>query len=406
KEVVMHEVGHTLGLRHNFKASAWKSLEEINKMPIDSDEATVASVMDYSPANISPNKDKQGPYYSATIGPYDYWAIEYGYKTDADEDDLKKIASRGGEKGLDYATDEDTRSSDSDPLTNRFDLGQNPVNFARQQMEHSNKLMDKILERSVKDGDGYQRARQAFGLLLSEYWRSAAYAARFPGGVLVHRDHKGDPKQRAPFEVVDANQQREAVKLLSETAFGTPEYSPELLNHLAASRWSHWGMSSLSRLDYPIHDIVTMMQSQLLSQLLSGRTLTRLHDSELKVANEADVYTLAEHMRTVVNAAFTEWQKPTAGEYTARKPYISSFRRALQRLAVKQLASFVESGFSVPEDARTLARMHLATLDGQITTLLKNPKVKLDDYSKAHLLDSQRRIKQVLNAELEVRSID
>lgn len=405
KEVVMHEVGHTLGLRHNFKASAWKSLEEINKQPIDSDEATVASVMDYSPANISPDKAKQGPYYSATIGPYDYWAIEYGYKTDADTEALKKIASRGGEKGLDYATDEDTRSSDPDPLTNRFDLGKNPVNFARQQMEHSTKLLDKVLERSVEEGDGYQRARQAFGLLLSEYWRSAAYAARFPGGVLMHRDHKGDPKQRPPFEVVDAGQQREAVKLLSETALGTPEYDPKLLNHLAASRWSHWGMNSLSRLDYPIHDIVGMMQAQMLSQLMSGRTLTRLHDSELKVSKETDVYTLAEHMRLVVNAAFTEWQKPTAGEYTARKPYISSFRRQLQRLAVKQLASFVVSGLSVPEDARTLSRMHLSTLDRQIETLLKNPKVKLDDYSKAHLLDSQRRIKQVLDAKLEIRSV-
>jgi hypothetical protein len=284
KEVVMHEVGHTLGLRHNFKASSWKSLEEINKLPIDATEATVASVMDYAPANIALNKEKQGPYYTATLGPYDYWAIEYGYSTDATDDAaLKKIASRGGEKGLDYSTDEDTRSTDSDPLTNRFDLGENPINFAQLQMELSAKLMDKVLERSVEDGAGYQRARQAFGLLLSEYWRSAFFAARFPGGVHVHRDHKGDPNQRAPFEAVAPAQQRDAMKLLAETAFGTPSYDPKLLNHLAASRWSHWGMNDLSRLDYPIHDTIGMMQGRLLGQLLSGTTLTRLHDSELKV---------------------------------------------------------------------------------------------------------------------------
>ena len=406
KQVVMHEVGHTLGLRHNFKASAWKSLEDINKLPVDSTDATVASVMDYSPANISPNKDKQGPYYSPTLGPYDYWAIEFGYSTDADEAALKKIAARGAEEGLDYATDEDTRSFDSDPLTNRFDLGQNPITFAGQQMELASKLMDKVLERSVKDGDGYQRARQAFGLLLSEYWRSAFFAARFPGGVHVHRDHKGDPKQRPPFEVVEPAQQRAAVKLLAETAFGTPSYDPKLLNHLAASRWSHWGMNDLSRLDYPIHDTVGMMQGRILDQLLSSRTLTRLHDSELKVSEGADVYTLAEHLRLVVDAVFTEWQKPAEGEYTPRKPMISSFRRQLQRVAAKELASFVVSGFGVPEDARTLARMHLSTLDSQVESLLKNEKVKLDDYSRAHLLDSQRRIRQVLNAELDVRSID
>jgi hypothetical protein len=406
KHVVMHEVGHTLGLRHNFKASAWKSLEDINKLPIDTTEATVASVMDYSPANIAANKDKQGPYYSSTLGPYDFWAIEYGYGTDADEAALKKIASRGAEKGLDYATDEDTRSTDSDPLTNRFDLGENPIDFARQQMELSAKLMEHVLDRSVKDGDGYQRARQAFGLLLSEYWRSAFFAARFPGGVHVHRDHKGDANQRPPFEVVSPDQQRDAVKLLAETAFDTPCYDPKLLNHLAASRWSHWGMGTLSRLDYPIHDTIGLMQARMLSQLFSSRTLTRLHDSELKVADDADVYTLAEHMRLVVDAIFTEWQTPPEGEYSSRKPCISSFRRQLQRMALKDLASFVVSGFAVPEDARTLSRMHLSTLEGQIEELLKNEKVKLDDYSRAHLLDSQRRIRQVLNAELEVRSID
>ncbi len=406
KEVVMHEVGHTLGLRHNFKASAWKSIEDINQLPMDSEEATVASVMDYSPANISTNKDKQGPYYSATLGPYDYWAIEYGYKTEADEAGLKKIAARGGEKGLDYATDEDTRPTDSDPLTNRFDLGQNPIVFARQQMDLSSKLMDKVLERSVEDGNGYQRARQAFGLLLSEYWRTAFFAARFPGGVHVNRDHKGDPSQRPPFAVVNPSQQRDALKLLSETAFGCPKYDPKLLNHLAASRWSHWGMDEPNRLDYPIHEIVEMMQSRLLSQLLSGNTLTRLHDSELKVASDADAYTLAEHMRLVVNGVFTEWNKPTAGEYSPRNPCISSFRRQLQRLVVKELGDFVISGFGIPEDARTLARMHLAELDVQIESLLKNQDVKLDDYSRAHLLDSQRRIRQVLNAGLDVRSIN
>ncbi len=406
KEVVMHEVGHTLGLRHNFKGSSWKSLDQINKLPIDSAEATVASVMDYAPPNIATEKEHQGPYYTPTLGPYDYWAIEYGYKTDASDEDLKKIAARGGEEGLDYATDEDTRSYDSDPLSNRFDLGENPINFARQQMAMTEKLMEKVLERSVDDGDGYQRARQAFGLLLSEYWRTAFFAARFPGGVHVHRDHKGDPKQRAPFEVVNPKDQRDAMKLLAETAFGTPDYDPKLLNHLAASRWSHWGMDSLSRLDYPIHDIVGLMQARLLSQLLSGLTLTRLHDSELKIADGADAYTLPEHLRLVVNAIFTEWQKPAPGEYTARKPYITSFRRQLQRMALKDFASLVVSGYGAPEDARTLARMHLSTLDGQIETLLKDDKVKLDDYSRAHLLDCQRRISQVLNAELEVRSVN
>ena len=78
KEVTMHEVGHTLGLRHNFKASKWLSIKDMND-PEKSKNGIVASVMDYSPANIVPKDWKQGDYYTQTVGPYDYWAIQYGY---------------------------------------------------------------------------------------------------------------------------------------------------------------------------------------------------------------------------------------------------------------------------------------------------------------------------------------
>ncbi len=98
----------------------------------------------------------------------------------SDEEELKKIAARGGEEGLDYATDEDTRSYDSDPFSNRFDLGKNPIAFARRQMAMTEKLLQKVFERSVEDGDGYQRARQAFGLLLSEYWRTGVFRRPIP----------------------------------------------------------------------------------------------------------------------------------------------------------------------------------------------------------------------------------
>lgn len=409
KEVVMHEVGHTLGLRHNFKASSWKSIEDIDALDKDSQEATVASVMDYSPANIAPEGVKQGPYYTATIGPYDYWAIEYGYKSikGNEDEELAKIASRGAEAGHDYATDEDTRSIDSDPLSNRFDLGRDPVSFAERQMKLSRELMPTVVDRAVEEGEGYQRARQAFGLLFSEYWRTAYFASRFPGGLYVHRDHKGDADRRPPFRVVDADRQRRAIKVLSETAFGTPQYDPELLNHLAATRWSHWGMPRYSRLDFPIHETVQMMQAGILGQLMNSYTLSRLHDSELKVDGNADAYTLAEHLGSIVGAVFAEWKGPDeASEYSNREPYISSFRRNLQRMALKQLASLVTSGYQVPEDARTLARMHLSRLGGQASKLLKNDTLKLDDYTRAHLLDSRSRIRQVLNAELEVLSVN
>src|SRR6202000_1028758 len=104
-EVVMHEVGHTRGLSHNFRASAWKTLAEMEDAA-KANEPTVASVMDYSAVNIVPAGIKQPAYYTTTIGPYDHWVIEYGYKPiNGDESaELAKIASRSGEVGLEYAT--------------------------------------------------------------------------------------------------------------------------------------------------------------------------------------------------------------------------------------------------------------------------------------------------------------
>ncbi len=100
KEVVMHEVGHTLGLRHNFKASAWKTLEEMNDPAKSRTEPTVGSVMDYTPPNIVPKGTPQGAYYTTTLGPYDMWAIEYGYKIIKGDEkaELAKIASRSGNR--------------------------------------------------------------------------------------------------------------------------------------------------------------------------------------------------------------------------------------------------------------------------------------------------------------------
>ena len=407
KEVVMHEVGHTLGLRHNFKASAWKTLAEIEDAA-KANEPTVASVMDYAPVNINPAGAKQSAYYTTTIGPYDYWAIEYGYKviTGDENAELAKIAARSGEPGLDYSTDEDTESGDPDPASNRFDLGKDPVAYAQRQIAAVNSLMPKVLERAVESGEGFQRARQAFGLLFGEYYRSALFVSRLPGGVYVHRDHKGDNQARTPFKIVEAAHQRAAMKLLAETTLTAPKYDPQLLNSLAATRWRHWGVTEAFRVDYPIHENVARMQNRILMQLLSPLTLTRLQDGEVKVAANEDAYTLAEHLKLLMDAIFTELNAPPAGEFNNRNAYIPSYRRNLQRTTLKQLGNIVTTGQGFPEDARVLMRMHLTELSQKIDAALAKGDLKLDDYTKAHLLDTKQRIKQVLEATLTVTGVN
>ena len=420
KEVVMHEVGHTLGLRHNFKASAWKTLAEMED-PAKANEPTVASVMDYSAVNIVPAGVKQPAYYTTTLGPYDYWAIEYGYKPiSGDENaELAKIAMRSGESGLDYGTDEDTENLDPDPLSVRFDLGKDPIAYAQRQVNLVNTLLPKLLDRTVEAGEGYQRARQAFLVLLREYYRTVFIASKLIGGVYVSRDHKGDNQARTPFKLVEPAQQRAATKLLLEQGLVSHKFEPSVLNSLAAVRWWHWGSPEVRRVDLPIHALISEYQTGtmvdprsgmtgLLTQCLSAQVLSRLQDGELKAPATEDAYTLAEHLKTVIEGVFSELTATPAGDFNNRNPYISSFRRNVQRAALRQLSDIVrktptDSAFflKLPEDARVLVRMHLTDLQGRIDAALAKADLKLDDYSKAHLVDSKIRIKQILESESE-----
>jgi hypothetical protein len=419
----MHEVGHTLGLRHNFKASTLLKVEDLNDTDKTDAVGLTASVMDYNPTNVVAKGQKQGHYFSQTIGPYDLWAIEYGYKphtggTEGETAELKKIAARSAEPALAYATDEDTRGIDPDPLTNRFDLGKEPLDYAKSRSALIESLWPGLVERVTKDGEGYQRARQAFGVLLGNYGSSLFFASRYVGGLYVNRDHKGDANGRAPFVVVPADKQRAALKLLAERVFNDKPFNfpPELYNHLAATRWNHWGVREPDRLDYPVHDVIAMWQGRVLDQLLSSLTLSRLHDAELKVPADQDALTTAELINTLTKTVFSELDDLKAGDYTNRRPAVSSLRRNLQRVYLKRLAGIAVgpqasssslmmllggggSSSSVPEDCQTLAFAQLQDLEARLGKALEG-KVKLDDYTRAHLSESRQRIKRVLEAQL------
>ncbi|HJX84104.1 MAG TPA: zinc-dependent metalloprotease, partial [Candidatus Angelobacter sp.] len=138
-EVVAHEVGHTLGLRHNFRASTIHTLEQAQDVALTEREGLAGSVMDYIPTNIAPRNSPQGQYHQTTLGPYDYWAIEYAYKPiesstmEGELPELQKIASRASEPQLAYDTDEDAgfgaAPTDMDPLVSRFDFGADPLKY-------------------------------------------------------------------------------------------------------------------------------------------------------------------------------------------------------------------------------------------------------------------------------------
>jgi len=410
KEVTMHEVGHTLGLRHNFKASKWRSLQDLND-PAKANGALVASVMDYAPVNIMPKGAKHGDFYNTTLGPYDFWAIQYGYSpltggTFGEVGELKKIATRSGEPGLAYATDEDTTTSDPDPDNNRFDLGSDPLEYARTRAQLVAELIPGLVDRMVKDGDDYTQARRAFSILLSQQANAMSFLARNIGGLRTSRSHKGDMNAKPPVTVVEVALQREALTLLEQQLFSDKpfQFPPELYNMLAASNWRHWGQDLPRRKDLAVHDVILQYQERVLSQLLSGTTLTRLHDAELRVPAGQDAMTTAEVIERLTKVVFAEVDAIKEGEFSNRKPAISSFRRNLQRSYLRSLANVAMGRASgVPDDCQTVAFAELGALQGRIDLLLKSP-VKFDSYTKAHLQESSSRIQKVLDARLQLAS--
>ncbi|MCE9548400.1 MAG: zinc-dependent metalloprotease, partial [Planctomycetia bacterium] len=409
KNVAMHEVGHTLGLRHNFKGSTWHTLAEINDPQKTRTEGSVASVMDYTAVNIVTKDQKQGDYHPTTIGPYDIWAIEYGYKSlggggpDAELPALAKVAARSAEPALEFSTDEDTRSIDPDPLSNRFDLGSDPLEFARQRAKLVTEQMPGLVERVTKQGEGYDQARRSFSILLATHGSAMFIAARTIGGVVVHRHHKGDPGAKPPFEVVDATRQREALKLIEQQVFNDQpfQFSPDLYNHLATPQWSHWGSHVSMRPDYPVHEVIGVWQQLILSELLSPLTLTRLHDSELKVPADKDAFTTAELLQRLTAAIYGDVTNLKAGDYTVRKPAVSSLRRSLQREYLKQLGNVALGNSEAPDDCQTVAYAELTKLEAQIRKVLKS-KTKLDSYTQAHLEETAARIGKIRDARLTV----
>jgi hypothetical protein len=411
KEVAMHEVGHTLGLRHNFKASKMLSLKDANDPEKTRERGMVGSVMDYSPSNIVPKEWGQGDYYTTTLGPYDYWAIEYGYKplsggTTGEVKELKKIAARSGDPALAYATDEDTGGFEPDPDANRFDLGSDALEYAKVRSQVVQEIMPTLLERTVDEGDDFTQTRRAFNILLAQHGEGMFFAARYVGGLHTSRSHKGDENARAPIEFVDVAKQREALALLEEQVFSDKPFQVphELYKYLAKTNWNHWGSAgTANRKDYPIHGQISMWQMRVLDQLFSSTTLTRMHDTELKAPPEQDVLTTAELIERLTKAVFAELDNIEEGDYTNRKPAISSLRRNLQREYLRTLSNLGMGRTFAPDDCQTIAYAELSSLEARMSQMLKS-NIKLDSYSRAHLAESESRIRKVLEARLSLFS--
>ncbi|MCC5625971.1 zinc-dependent metalloprotease, partial [Nostoc sp. CHAB 5715] len=296
--IIAHEVGHTLGLRHNFRGSTLLPPDEMNNTEITKNKGLTTSVMDYIPPNIAPQGTKQGDYFPSMVGPYDEWAIKYGYipiQTStpiAEKPILSEIAAQSYKPELSYSTDEDVY--DLDPTADAWDNSGNVLLYSQWQLNNSRVMWERLDKRYPMAGDSYSDVSERFSTVLGNYFQQIYYTTKYIGGQSFYRIHPseipfGVSPQRLPFEPVPVEEQRQALETLQKYVFAEDalSFSPELLNKLAPSRWRHWGSSvQVGRLDFPIHDLVLFMQGSVLRDLLSGDRLSRLKDIELKTKPE------------------------------------------------------------------------------------------------------------------------
>lgn len=399
-DLVAHEVGHTLGLRHNFKASSIYSLAQINSEEFRGKKPFTGSVMDYNPVNFNMDKNGsiQGDFSMIDIGPYDRWAIEYGYTTD--DRALEKILARVAEPELAYGTDEDTWGPD--PLTRQYDFTSNPMDYAKNQIELSNTLRAKILERYVKDGEAWSRARRGYNITFFIQSNAVAMMTDWIGGAYITRDRKGDPNGRPPVTPVEASKQREALEFIADYAFKDDSFglTPELLQYMARDTWT---ASWSSDHTFPVHDRIMGFQASVLTMLLNPTTLRGVYDNEVITPTDQDALTLPELMETITAAVWTEVMAVPAGTFTARKPMISSLRRNLQRSHMERLFDLAGPGnqFSAAyKPISNIAVMQLRQLSERIGRIVDGPAAgRVDPYSKAHLSEAKLRIDKVLDAQ-------
>ncbi|MBD2385025.1 zinc-dependent metalloprotease [Cylindrospermum sp. FACHB-282] len=404
RSLIAHEVGHTLGLRHNFHGSTMLAPEELNNLEITHNKGLVGSVMDYLPVNIAPQGVQQGDYFPGMVGPYDEWAIAYGYKRssnlaieaiipEAEKGFLAQIALVSPQPELSYATDEDIW--DINPLANVWDMSSDVLVYSQWQMDNARVMWQRLDQHYLLPGESYSHLRVLFNRVLQYYFRNATLLSKYIGGQSFRRVHAGDEISWA-FVPVSLIKQRQVLAKLQSYVFAEDafSFSPQLLNQLAPSRWQHWGSPVLNdRLDYPIHDRILHFQSAVLRSLLDSERLNRLQDIEFK-SQLGQALSIPELFDTLQQGIWTEVLASVEP-----KP-ISSIRRSLQREHLNILLAMVLHTSDTSENGLTLAWYELHQLQTAINLRLKEFGEKLDLYTLAHLKFSGDRITKALNAQL------
>ena len=307
-DLTLHEIGHTLGLNHNFRASTLHTPEQIHDKDLTGKTGIISSVMDYAPTNLSRDPEKQGHYYSLVPGPYDHWAIRFGYTPTTEEteaDILGAILAESTKPEHAFGNDADDMRSPGrgiDPRIMINDLTSDPIGHAIDDLERIRETIAGLADTFPTEGEGYHEMRTAFSSLMRSYGRDIQTLTRHIGGVRIDRSLEGQAgAAEAPLLPVPEAEQRRAMEALEQYAFGPGAFDfipAKLISHLQLQRRGFEFFDLEGNEDPKVHAVVASLQESALDQLLHKHTLQRLVDSILY----GNTYHLGEYLRQLDDA--------------------------------------------------------------------------------------------------------
>ena len=333
--LVMHEMGHTLGLNHNMKSSQMLSPAQINDTSLTHKIGSMGSVMDYPAINFALDKTKQGDFYTTKAGPYDLWAIEYAYRqfsANEEEAGLNKILSRSNEPYLAFGNDgDDMRAPGSgiDPRINTNDFTNDAIAYAEDRFKVVNNLMGKMVAKYSKFGQSYAELRTRYGSLLNQRRSMIAAVSRYIGGVYIDRSFPEQKSATKPYTPTPLAVQKKAMATLAKYAFAPNVYDQDaqVFPYLQMQRR---GFNQGRGEDYKVTASLNSLSTSAFDHILHPATLQRITNTSLY----GNQYSVAEVMSDLVKNVF---DADLSGNVNVYRQYLQT--------------SFVKSGVQLLDNA-------------------------------------------------------
>ncbi|WP_298632633.1 zinc-dependent metalloprotease [uncultured Umboniibacter sp.] len=304
--LILHEMGHTLGMNHNMKATQYLTPEESFDLEVVNEKGLAASVMDYPSVNFAPRGSEQTRFYAVTPGPYDDWFIKFSYSPELnDPAAMAEHLAKSTSDDLIFGNDADDMRAPGwgiDPRVNIYDMSNDAIKYSDMRMELVRDVLDNMSPADVNDGESYDDLVVAIEAMMGEWRWAGNVTSRYVGGVYVDRALRGQDGATQPYEPVAESRQREAMALLAKYHFAPDamEMNPEVIAHAQRMRrgFNNFGAPE----DPKLHGAILGGQSGLLDHLLHPGVLQRLVDTTL-YGNTYTIDAMMDELNAAVFAA-------------------------------------------------------------------------------------------------------